>query len=319
MRGCAARQDCRVVVLGDSRVGKSAIINKFRAGRAEVGTSGPVVTSAVLAGARVKFTIYEAAENDPALFREADVFMLCFKVTEMRSLVSAVRGWAGEVRAAAPATPLLLVGCQADLRGDRAVLAGLARQGRSPVSKDQAASFARQLGAAGYVESSVRNNSAATQAIFQLAARVSVGESIAGPASTSTPSNSLERDGESAEQFWEQFQSPALQRGTAVFQRTASLSSSLNSTRSSISLPPLPASPARSRRNSLSLRARPTQPEKLVKIRCQRLNADKIYEEVEIEVPAPIFETLQACNEPSIEKKRKESLGSKLKHLFLRD
>ena len=70
----------------------------------------------------------------------------------------------------------------------------------------------------------------------------------------------------------------------------------------------------------MSLRAKPNGADKMIKIRCQRLNEDKIYEEVEIEVPAPIYETLQACNEPSImQMKKKESLGSKLKNLFLRD
>ena len=67
-------------------------------------------------------------------------------------------------------------------------------------------------------------------------------------------------------------------------------------------------------------------PEKMIKIKCQRLNDKKIYEEVEIEVPAPIYETLQASNERSTSTsnmtgflKRKESFTSKLKHLFLRD
>ena len=62
----------------------------------------------------------------------------------------------------------------------------------------------------------------------------------------------------------------------------------------------------------------------MIKIKCQRLNANKIYEEVEIEVPAPIYETLQASNEISSSNmtgllKRKESFSSKLKHLFLRN
>jgi hypothetical protein len=61
---------------------------------------------------------------------------------------------------------------------------------------------------------------------------------------------------------------------------------------------------------------------KMIRIKCQRLTEDKIYEEVEIEVPAPVYETMQACNtEPSNskDKRKKESLGSKLKNLFIRD
>jgi len=36
--------------------------------------------------------------------------------------------------------------------------------------------------------------------------------------------------------------------------------------------------------------------EKTVTIRCQRLTADKRYEEVDVEVPAPIYETLRLYN-----------------------
>ena len=87
----------------------------------------------------------------------------------------------------------------------------------------------------------------------------------------------------------------------------------------------------RNRRNSMSLRARSHKTAstaiggsgepKMIRIKCQRLTEDKIYEEVEVEVPAPVYETMQACNtEPGTrEKRKKESLGSKLKNLFIRD
>jgi hypothetical protein len=60
---------------------------------------------------------------------------------------------------------------------------------------------------------------------------------------------------------------------------------------------------------------------KMIRIKCQRLTEDKIYEEVEIEVPAPVYETMQACNTEPLtkDKRKKESLGSKLKNLFIRD
>ena len=59
----------------------------------------------------------------------------------------------------------------------------------------------------------------------------------------------------------------------------------------------------------------------MITIRCQRLTIDKIYEEVEIEVPAPIFETLQACNEASgkVEVNKRQSFRTKLKNLFVKD
>ena len=42
--------------------------------------------------------------------------------------------------------------------------------------------------------------------------------------------------------------------------------------------------------------SRQDKAEKTITIKCQRLNADKQYEEVEVEVPAPIYETLRFYN-----------------------
>ena len=264
-------------------------------------------------------------------YREADVILVCYKISDISSLFSAVHHWLPELKTFAPATPVILVGCQADLRADRQTLASLARQGRAPVSPDQARSFSRQVAAVSYVETSAKLSSSGPEAIFQLAAQISIEQvnmleyNKPSPVSTSTPSNSLERTTESPETFWDQYQSPQHKRSNSFFNRSASLSSSLNSTRSSISIQ-MPKSPIHVRRNSLSRGKQNICPEKMIKIKCQRLNDKKIYEEVEIEVPAPIYETLQASNERSSSSsnmngflKRKESFSSKLKHLFLRD
>ena len=84
----------------------------------------------------------------------------------------------------------------------------------------------------------------------------------------------------------------------------------------------LQRSPSNVRRNSICLRRedRSRAADKMIKITCQRLNADKIYEEVEIEVPAPIFETLQATNGEGVNGRKNglSGLGSKLKNLFIK-
>ena len=223
-------------------------------------------------------------------------------------------------------------------------MAALAKQDRSPVSTEQARSFSQQIGAVGYVETSAKTSAKGAESVFELAAQISleqVTESSASfplpnPISTSTPEHTLDREysTDSAESFWEQYQSPSLPpRSSSLYQRSlaASLSSSLNSTRSTISIPRSPPPAMRNRRNSMSLRARSHKTAstaiggsgepKMIRIKCQRLTEDKIYEEVEIEVPAPVYETMQACNtEPGTrEKRKKESLGSMLKNLFIRD
>ena len=77
---------------------------------------------------------------------------------------------------------------------------------------------------------------------------------------------------------------------------------------------------------SLLLSQRGTEDEsavKMITIKCQRLTADKTYEEVEIEVPAPVYETLQGREgEASRGRERRgagglaETLGTRIKCLF---
>merc|ERR1711970_1276581 len=60
--------------------------------------------------------------------------------------------------------------------------------------------------------------------------------------------------------------------------------------------------------------------EKMITIKCQRLTADKTYEEVEIEVPAPIYETMQNYTDngsvSSRQLREKRGFGTKIKCLF---
>ena len=351
-----ARHDCTVVLVGDSRVGKSALASKCRTGKFESGYQRTgfetLTTSCVVGSKRVKFTIYDTAGSRGAnthreiAYREADVLLLCYKISDPTTLFSAINNWVPELRAHAPATPILLVGCQTDLRGDRAALAALAKQDRSPVSTEQARSFSQQIGAVGYVETSAKTSAKGAESVFELAAQISleqVTESSASfplpnPISTSTPEHTLDREysTDSAESFWEQYQSPSLPpRSSSLYQRSlaASLSSSLNSTRSTISIPRSPPPAMRNRRNSMSLRARSHKTAstaiggsgepKMIRIKCQRLTEDKIYEEVEIEVPAPVYETMQAYTEngtSSVTRKngaeKRSGLGTKIKCLF---
>merc|ERR1712013_104742 len=60
--------------------------------------------------------------------------------------------------------------------------------------------------------------------------------------------------------------------------------------------------------------------EKMITIKCQRLTADKIYEEVEIEVPAPIYKTMQNYTDngsvSSTQLREKRGFGTKIRCLF---
>lgn len=339
-----ARHDCNVVLVGDVRVGKSALVNRFinnkfsenyRATSFEKFT-----TSALVANRRVKYTIWDTTGSHIVTsaralsYRSADVFLLCYKISEPSSLFNALNHWCPEVRSVAPATPIILVGCQADLRRDRDVLSSLAKQGRAPVSSDQALSFSQQISALMYVETSAKTSTKAAISAFEVAGLASMGKISPpnrSPRSTpspktvnkkqkfsSSPRGSLDRpkdEIEQSEQFWERLtpRTPSLNSS-----RSASLSSK---SRSNASIPSISSlgskTPKMTRKNSSK-----QTPEKTITIKCQRLTADKTYEEIEVEVPVPIYETIQLYNDTgslAARGKERRSIGSKLKNLFTRN
>ena len=61
------RHDTRVVVVGDCKVGKSALVNTFRTGRWDTRSGytrtnlDTVITSSIVQGQRIKFTIYDTS------------------------------------------------------------------------------------------------------------------------------------------------------------------------------------------------------------------------------------------------------------------
>jgi len=136
--------------VGDRGVGKTALVKKFvgedfiKPISACYATPVKHVKTITVDNKKVKYTIHESSDaTDPvssSQLREADVIMLCFNICDPPTLASAIQTWVP----ALPPAPLLLVGCQADLRTDRIVLASLTRLGQSPVTANQAMFFTRQ-------------------------------------------------------------------------------------------------------------------------------------------------------------------------------
>lgn len=391
-----ARHDCNVVLIGDSKVGKSALVYRFINNKFSEGYRATsfekLTTSALVANRRVKYTIWDttgsrttsgSAARDLSL-READVFMLCYKISDPSTLFSALNFWCPEVRAIAPDTPIILVGCQSDLRGDRDVITHLGKSGRAPVSSDQALSFSRQISAVIYVETSSKTSSRSAISAFEVAGLASMGKitpkvkafpsrvpSTPSPEASmkkqrfsGSPRGSLDRQEtdlellhsiDPAEHFWDQFQSPNEKRRStseapaapaqaqatnpapprtpslSSSSRSASLSSAKSRARSNTSIPSsLSASSVfgsktpKSLRKTSSSSANANSQEKMITIKCQRLRPDKTYEEIEVEVPAPIYETIQLYNDTGSLAARKDrsssrSFGAKLKNLFTKN
>ncbi|KAL4705370.1 hypothetical protein ACJJTC_004593 [Scirpophaga incertulas] len=82
-----------------------------------------------------------------------DVLMLCFSVVRPETYRSAARSWASA--AAGVGAPLVLVGTQADLATDPAVLQTLRARGEHPITEAEAKALASEIHAV-YVETSAK-------------------------------------------------------------------------------------------------------------------------------------------------------------------
>ena len=93
----------------------------------------------------------------PLSYQEADVFLLCYKISDPISLYNVKNKWIRELRKHRADVPVILCGCQADLRTDAATLNHLSKTGRTPVSSDQALAICCEIEAVNYVETSAKH------------------------------------------------------------------------------------------------------------------------------------------------------------------
>lgn len=420
----ARPHELTVVTVGDSKVGKTALINRFCHDvfiENYAATSfNRYISDSLVANKRVRYTIWDTAgvmetnTTRTLVFREADVFLLCYKISDPSSLFSAINHWVPDLRQQSPSTPIVLVGCQSDLRTDRTVMAGLAKVGKSPVSSQQALSMSQQIDAVMYVETSAKTSGRGAASVMEVAALTSLGQ-FSQPQSTlqlhkqqpslatsplppspliskkhrnrslsisrqraaarsdhlsvsTRPELSLTREStdglytiEPSESFWEQFSPPAEQfhndrlvtdsplssrqsqespnspilnprskMGSLSSMSMRSKSSTLSSTKSDTSMQsvqspknnnPISITTTKTPKNNRKAPEKEKEKgEKMITIKCQRLTADKTYEEVEIEVPAPIYETMQNYTDngsvSSRQLREKRGFGTKIKCLF---
>jgi len=344
--------------VGDRGVGKTTLVKKFIGEDlikpVSASYAAPVkhVKTINVDNKKVKYTIHESSDAlDPgsiSQLREADVIMLCFNICDPPSLVSAIQKWVPSL----PPAPLLLVGCQADLRTDRMVLASLTRIGQSPVTANQAMFFSRQVEAIMYVETESRLSSTSSTSAFELAAKTCLGQfsrqpsvmssssSITSPLikarSRSSVRENHKNKTESSINFWERFKSPSSTRrsrtkspngGTFPSLRLKPRSESNVSVRSKSSnrsdSSMISISLGRNKTPRMSRRFSGMEPsEKMVTIKCIRLTVDKNCEEIEIQVPEAVYDNLEEEDEveglDNIAGGEKDSWGTKLRGLFVK-
>ncbi|VDK48302.1 unnamed protein product [Taenia asiatica] len=99
------------------------------------------------------------------IYPGTSVFMLCFAVDQRSSFDSVAEKWVPHIKEMCPVVPILLVGCQIDVRTSSSV---------SSTTYSEGEALARKIGAVAYMECSACDNTG-VDAVFDRAAQIAAG------------------------------------------------------------------------------------------------------------------------------------------------
>ncbi|CAL8388283.1 unnamed protein product [Boreogadus saida] len=138
---------CKVVVVGDSQSGKTALLHVF-AKDCFPESYVPTVFENYTASfeidmQRIELSLWDTSGSPyydnvrPLSSPDSDAVLVCFDISRPETLDSVLKKWKAEIQEFCPSTKVLLVGCKSDLRTDLSTLVELSNQRRNPVSYDQ--------------------------------------------------------------------------------------------------------------------------------------------------------------------------------------
>ncbi|NXK91185.1 RND3 protein, partial [Formicarius rufipectus] len=178
---------CKIVVVGDSQCGKTALLHSYVPTVFENYTASFEIDTQ-----RIELSLWDTSGSPyydnvrPLSYPDSDAVLICFDISRPETLDSVLkkaswRGnspahswpqilqWKGEIQEFCPNTKMLLVGCKSDLRTDVTTLVELSNHRQTPVSYDQGANMAKQIGAATYIECSALQSENSVRDIFHVA------------------------------------------------------------------------------------------------------------------------------------------------------
>lgn len=188
-----ATDSCKIVVVGDSKCGKSSLISSFLGhndgefSEKYIPTTFETYTHTL---ERESFTMQvgvwdtsgksEYALMRPLSYKGTTAAVICFDVMAPETLFNAVCKWHPEITKHCPGCPIILAGCKMDLRvenkKDRCFNELTDGSVESPVSHDKGTMAASQISAQAYIECSAKTNSPGVREVFEMAALASIGK-----------------------------------------------------------------------------------------------------------------------------------------------
>ena len=158
----------KVVLVGDTKVGKSCILSRFVQGTFDKSMPATIgaafLTKVVQTGSgQVRLQLWDTAGQEkfkslaPMYYRSASVAVLVYDVTQKGSF-EGLRDWACEIREKAPHNiQLVVIGNKIDIEEDRCI------------SSDAGEELAKELNAAHYGETSAKTGDGITEIFSKVA------------------------------------------------------------------------------------------------------------------------------------------------------
>jgi len=172
----------KIVVVGDGGCGKTCLLIVYAQNRFPEAYIPTVfenyVTNRQFDGKIIEIALWDTAGQEeydrlrPLSYPESHVILIVFSIDFPVSLANVQDKWYPEVAHFCEGTPLILVATKTDLRRDDNTRRLLGAQGQKPVTPEQGAEVAHEIGAK-YIECSAKTGNG-VQEVFALALRESM-------------------------------------------------------------------------------------------------------------------------------------------------
>ena len=156
--------EVKCVVVGDGAVGKTCMLISYTEGKFPKEYVPTVFdnyeATIIVEGKEIKFSLWDTAGQEgyarirTLSYPKTDIFILCFSVVNHPSFINVKDRWYVEIKHHCPNVPLLIVGTKSDLRTDDNTLENLKKEGKVPITEDEANAMVKDLGALKYLECS---------------------------------------------------------------------------------------------------------------------------------------------------------------------
>ncbi|KAM6897851.1 rho-related GTP-binding protein RhoN-like [Xenentodon cancila] len=175
---------CKIVVVGDSQCGKTALLHVF-AKDSYPENYVPTVFENYTASfeidkQRIELNMWDTSGSPyydnvrPLAYPDSDAVLICFDISRPETMDSVAKKWQGETQEFCPNAKVVLVGCKLDMRTDLNVMRELSKHRLIPVTHEQGTTLARQIGAVAYAECTSKYSENSVRDVFHITTLSSV-------------------------------------------------------------------------------------------------------------------------------------------------